>query len=245
MMKLRNTLKKTPGRARVTMLIAILALLFVGTFALAADLKPSRTSTVGSHAQLRGCSPCFQNYVQDTPYYWIPFTPVHFAVSSSDDITSTVVGAGGGTPTMAEINTSEITGFTTDADAESVSVMMPFPADCDKSQAMYVRALWSNSESAATGTLAIDLTYAILTAGTTAVGAATTTTGVTDAAAVADAAANVVKWTGWSTIAASTFSANTAEDIIIWKVAVDLTTIADATLYGIQLKCSRKWLGGD
>jgi len=250
MMKCRNLIKQTPGNTRVVFLLAILAALLTLVavpMASGGDITPTRTSTAGSHEQLRSASPGFQNFVIDRTIAWVPFTPIHFAVSTANDggitTTSTVVGAGNGTPSIVEINTSGILGVTTDADDEAVMVLFPIPNDCDLTEDIRLRALWSNSESAGTGTLAVVFTYEVLKVDTSTIGSGEPDDACdTDGAAVADKAANVLNWTSWSTIDGSTITGDPGDDFLAIKAKIDLTTIADATVYGIQIQYYRKWL---
>jgi len=246
MLKLRKILKGTSGRARVAILFTVLALL-VGTVALATGTRPTRTTTISSHEQLRGASPAFQNFVQDRPTIWVPLHSQNFAVSCTTDAAAcaaTVVGMGNATPTLGEITTSEISGFTCDASNDSASVIIPIPADMDLAKTSELRALWSNSEAAGTGTGKVTFTYEIIDQAVDALAAADDAVD-TAAAAQTDLAANIPLWTGWSTINASTIDGEPGEDLLIIKAKCTLTTIADMSLIGIQFRYYRKWLGGD
>jgi len=180
------------------------------------------------------CAP-LSRFIFDRPIVSIPLLP-------GGHCNNSLVSMGTGTPAVAEINTSEVGGFTLDADNESVSFLFPFPLDIDLSKEIDLRMLWSNSESAATGTGRVLWYHKAITAGTTAIAVATTAPGSVAAAQV-DLAANVVLWSGWSVIAASTFAANVAgDDVLIVKAYVDLTTIANMTLYMAQVRYYRKYL---
>lgn len=199
--------------------------------------KPSLSPAPAGYEEFRVKSPFAFGAVVDRPRIWVPF--------KNDAIVASLVGHGDGTPDVAEINTSEIAGFTLDADDESVSVLMPIPADIDLSEDIRVRVLCSNSAAAGTGSYAFAVTYTAITAGTTALAAASTSTGVTDGSAKDDVAANVLDWSSWSTIDGGTFSGTAGDDLWVVKVAVALTTITDLTVYGLQMEYYRKQLGGD
>lgn len=222
--------------SRACWLFGLLIAVMIGSFALAAEVKPSRTSTYGSHEQLRGASPLSQNFVIDQPKVWYP-------VSGGSQVSvASLVGLGTGTPAIAEINTSEINGFTLDADNESVSWLVPIPVGIDLSKDIVWRCLGSNSESAGTGTMKLLLKYGVMTADTTALAVAATTTGVTNGDAQADLAANVLDWSNTMTIAGGTFSGTPGDDFWVIMVYADVTTIANWTLYGCQMSYYSKWI---
>lgn len=229
--------------------IAALGMLAVTLFTFTpafAGYNPSGAKADSTVGEFRHASPFSYNYVFDQVSLWIPVTAVHLQVSSSGDITSTVKGVGVGERTISEINSSEITGITLTSDADTVSFIMPIPKDIDLAQPIYIRELWNESSGSATGSMKFTHAYKVITTGTTGLGAAATTTGITNGALVADSAtAYAMQWSNWTTIAASTFSGTPGDDFWIIQSIADVTTISDCQLFGWQMKYSRKWLGGD
>lgn len=249
-MKFRNSLKANSGKTRLAILLTVfsaLLCLVISSMALGGPIKPTSTSTAGSHSQLKGASPSFQNYVLDRPILWIPFTPENGVVATTNDggITTTSVtnAAGTGNALQAEINTSGLLGYTADTSNDSVIVLVPIPNGIDLAKAVNFRVLFSNSETAATGTLTTTFTYEILAIGTSTIGSGEPDDAVdTAGSATADLAANVLTWGAWDTVAASTISADPGDDFLSIKCKLTLGTIADATVYGIQMRYYRKWL---
>lgn len=219
-------------------------------FAVAAMLMGAAPTPPGgglgaSKTNFEQSSPFAYNYVCSSVRQWIPFNPINFSVSSDGGVTSTVKGIGGGTPVFAEINSSDVAGFTIDADnSEYISVPWMIPGDIDLSQPIYLKLLFSES-STTTGSVGFTLQYLAIVTGTTAIAAQSTTTGVTNGAEVATSAtANAVQWTNATTIAANTFSSLTpGQDLVIFELTGQLTTVSDMTVYGLQIEYSRKFIG--
>jgi len=171
----------------------------------------------------------------DRPIKTIPLLAGgHMAVAS-------LVSMGAGTPAVAEINTSEMGGFTTDGNNDSVAILWVLPVDIDLAKDIDLRGLWSNSESAGTGTGLLKFKYKSFTAGTTAV-AVPATACDTDASAQTDLGANIALWSGWSTISGGTISTTPGDDYLGIKGYVTLDTIADMTVYAYQIRYYRKYL---
>jgi len=154
---------------------------------------------------------------------------------------NSIVSMGAGTPAVAEIATAEVGGFTLDADNESVSMFWELPLDIDLSKELNFRVLWSNSQSAATGSGRHYFVYGAITVGTDAIAVAATAAD-TDAANQADLAANIPQWNGWNTIDGASISDTPGDDFLIVKCYVDLTTITNSTIYCYQSRFYRKWL---
>lgn len=227
---MKNTFKYLANLV-VVFVIVLSTSLFIG-----ARNTPSRGSSISSWSDLVASSPVAANFLIDRPRVWIP------VAGGAELAVASLVGLGAGTPALAEINTSEIAGFTLDADDESVSAIFPLPSDIDTAKDVRVRVLWSNSEAAATGTAQFACTYKEIDEGTTALAEAATAFD-TDAAAEADLAANVVQWGPWNTIDGGTLTGTPGDDMLVLKCAVDLTTAADATVYGFQLDYYREFFG--
>ena len=204
-----------------------------------AAVSPSRGSSVSSWSEFLTSSPFAANYVIDRPTVWVPFN------GGFQGTVASLVGLATGTPVWTEVNTSGVGGYLLDADSESV-VAGPFPIspDIDLSKDIDMRVLWSNSDPAATGSALFACTYEILTIGTSTIGAgepddALDTVITTDV----DLAANVTNLSPWGTIAGGTITVAAEDNMLIVKCNVDLTTIANATVYGLQIRHYRKFLG--
>lgn len=220
------------------MVAVIFVVTMLANFIIASAPSPTHGPSTSSWGDFVVSSPFGSNYVIDKPRVWIP------ASGGSEVTVASLVGLGAGTPVPTEVNSSEVGGFLTDADDESFSALIPVPADVDLAKDIRIRALWSNSEAAGTGSGKVVFTYEPFIVGTTAISVANDACD-TDGATVTDLAANVLTWSTWSTIDGGTISLTPGDDFLIVKAAVDVTTIADMTVYGIQLEYYRKWLGGD
>lgn len=228
-----------------TGIVGVLGLVFFTAQTVTAGYNPSGAKTTSTVGEFRHASPFSYNYVFDVKQIWVPFTPMNFAATSDGDITTSVVGLHSGGTALAEINSSDIMGITANADNDALSWMIPLPKDIDLAQPIYIRYLFSESSSG-TGSIQVTTQYTPIVVGTTALAAQTTTTGVTDADAIATSAtAYALQWTGLTTIAASTFSGTPGDDMLVFESTIQLTTVTDCTVYGAQVKYSRKWLGGD
>lgn len=153
-----------------------------------------------------------------------------------------LLGHGTGTPALAEINSSEIAGFTFDADSESVGFLWGLPDIIDLTEAIYIAVIWVNSTAAVTGSGQFSLVYTPLTLGTTAltVGATALSTVIADDADSATAYA--MQETELGVIDANTLTGRPGVDYLACKVAVDLTTITDATYMGTVIEFARKYI---
>jgi len=216
------------------------ALVILAALTCIAAVQPTHGTSISSWADFIVSSPFAQNYVLDKPRLWIP-------MSGGFESTATgLVGMGAGTPTHTEVNTSEMGGLLLDADAESGSRLIPVPADIDLSKDIRLRALWSNSTAAITGSVQFVFTYELFIADTTAISVPNDAVDTQGADQADSVTANALQWSPWSTITGGTITTLTpGDDILGVKCAVDLTTAADATLYGFQLEYHRKFLGGD
>jgi hypothetical protein len=239
MKQMKRFFTSTRGRTILSVLfVTLMVAMFVSTMVMATASRPSRSSTASSYELFRNASPFAANYVIDKPRVWLP------ASGGSEVTVASLVGLGAGTPVPTECNTSEIGGFLLDASTESFSVLFPLPADIDVAEDVRLRALWSNSEAAATGSGLITFLYEPFTIGTTAIAVADDACD-TDGGVVVDLAANVLTWSNWSTIDGGTITITPGDDFVILRGVATLDTIADMTVYGYQLEYKRKWLGGD
>ncbi len=229
----------------IALLVALAAFTIGLTAAVAATVyRPSGGSTASSVGELKLASPFAQNFVIDKPVLFFPVSS-HSNMVFTPAATETWLNAGTGTAAIAEVTTSEITGVLFDADNESHSILIPIPIDIDLGQAITFRAIWSNSTAAVTGSAKFYFLYKQLTIDTTAIAAAAGTM-TTDGAADPDSGtAYAIQASPWSTLAASTLTGSPGDDFLIIKCYVDVTTITDAYLIGIQMQYSRRFLGGD
>lgn len=225
----------------------LFAMILGTTLLVAARNTPTRGSSVSSWADFVVSSPFAQNKVVDRPRVWIPAAggaQFYAADGDSDTNIDSPIGLGAGTPAFAEINTSELGGFTLDANDESVSALVPLPSDIDVSKAVRIRVLWSNSEAAGTGGATFTCVYTPLTVGTDAIAVGATALDTVITADV-DLAANVLNWSPWGTITGGTLTDTPGDDVMAVKCAVTLDTIANATVYGFQMDYYREYIGGD
>ena len=199
---------------------------------------PTNGTTTGTLEEFRSCNSFAQNFCIDRPRLWLPVAPMNVTT------TDTIISAGAGTCVLTEINSSEVMGMLFNSDNDSHSWLVPIPADIDLEQAIRFRALWSNSQSVGTGSARFYFTYLELNEGTTALAVASSTMS-TDGANQTDLAANVLQWSNWSTLNASTLTTVPGDDFLVVKCYVDVTTISDATLFGAQMEYYRKFIGGD
>ena len=209
-------------------------------------VTPGGSKSSSSQAEFQHSSPFAFTYVFNWHYIWIPVTPMSFvATTTAADSTVAILSPGGGAGVISENTSSDILSLALDANAEDFSVMIPCPTDCDWAQPVYVRVLY-NETSTNVGSVLFALSYGEITADTTAIAVAATTTGVTDGAADATSAtANIMQWAEWSTLAANTLSCVGGVDLFLMKFDVTLVTVNNANVFGVQMKCARKWLGGD
>jgi len=211
----------------------------VSTFA-AVVYKPSQTSTISSAAELRLASPFSQNYVIDKPVIFFPVTSWNNLTT-----TDTLLSMGAGTVVATEVAASEIGGLLMNSDNDSHSLLFPIPVDLDVAQEIKFRAIWSESDTGVTGSVRWYFLYKQLTLDSTVIAEAAGTM-TTDGAADPDLATeDEIQGSPWSTLAASTLTGTPGDDFLIIKCYVDVTSVSKATLLGIQMQYTRKWLGGD
>lgn len=233
--------KKFFGSTRGRVLLGVLMLtmfvcMLVATITMAAASRPTRSTTTSSYDLFRTACPFVANFVIDKPRIWVP------ASGGAEVTVGSLVGLGDGTPTPSEINTSEISGFTM-ANGHSFSALMPVPADIDLAKDIRLRAVWSNSQGAGTGSGQVVFVYEPFIVGTTAISVPNDACD-TDGTTVVDLAASVLTYSTWSTIDGGTITLTPGDDFLIVKADHTLTTITNMTTYGIQMEYSRKWIGG-
>lgn len=218
-----------------SILLAVCVILVMAGVALATVLTPPAGGMGATKSTYETSSPfAYQKTCSVTRQYIPLITNVTVAALAS---------MGEGSAAVAEIATSEVGGVTLTADNESASVIWMLPGDIDLAQPISVRVLFSESTVTA-GSVAFALTYRAMSVETTVLAVAATSTGVTNASAVpTSTTANVLQWSGRSTIAGGTLSGLPGVDVVLLKMAVDLTTVNNATIYGFQVEYSRKFLG--
>ena len=179
-----------------------------------------------------------KNFVNDRPIVKIfDFPNIMNATGPAD-----LMGQGGGTPTLPEVNASEICGLFMDTNLDSHGFQVVLPHDMDVNEQVDFRYLWSNSEAAATGAGLWVMFYNPVRVGvSTAIAIAATQIQVPIQNQV-DLAANVQQWTSWGSITAGQLLALEAGTDVL-HCCINMTTldtIADATLYCGQMRYSRR-----
>jgi len=223
----------------------LVAVLMVGTLMMGAAPSPPGGSAAATQTSFNQSSPFAYTQVCDKVRQWIPLAP--YAISVTDtlaDSAITVHNIGGGTPNVTNLNSSAVSGLLMDTDAnDSVSVPWILPGDIDLAQPIYLRLLFAESSSTA-GSAGFSTQYLVVTTGTTAIAAQSTTTGVTDGDEIATSTTGyAVQWTNATTIAASTFSGTPGQDLIIWELSNQFTTVTDSYWIGLRIDYSRRYLG--
>lgn len=153
-------------------------------------------------------------------------------------------GTGTGNPLLTANGTSEIAGFLTNADNESVGAFFVLPDDMDVTEAVNVFVYWSNSAAASANSCKWIGTYREYVAGTTAVAVPATAYGTNRADQVCTGGADVLMCSAESIIAAAGLTATLKPgvDAMGLKEKVDLTTITDATLWAILVEYGRQYI---
>ncbi|RKX36797.1 MAG: hypothetical protein DRP64_18110, partial [Verrucomicrobia bacterium] len=65
-------MKYVKHNSRMLSLLALLLVVTIGSFSLAAAVRPSRGSSISSWSEFVSASPFSQNYVIDKPRLWLP-----------------------------------------------------------------------------------------------------------------------------------------------------------------------------
>lgn len=232
-------LLKLRKNAALALVLACLSV-FAASVAIGATVyRPTNGSTASSVSELKLSSPFAQNFVIDKPVLFFP-------VLSNVNITvASLVSMGAGTVVPTEIAASEIGGLLMDSDNDSHSFLIPIPIDIDLAQPIYFRAIWSESDSGVTGSVRWYFLYKQLTLDSTVIAAAAGTMS-TDGAADPDLASeDELQGSPWSTLNGSTLTGSPGDDFLIIKTYVDVTSVSKATLLGVQMQYSRRFLGGD
>jgi len=224
----------------LALLCAVCAFVVGLTAAVAATVyKPSGGSTGSSVGELKLASPFSQNFVVDKPIIFIP------ATSQSNLTVAALVSMGTGTVTPTAVAASEIGGLLMNSDNDSHSFLMPIPTDIDLGQEITFRAIWSESDTGVTGSVRWYFLYKQLTIDSTVMAAAASTM-TTDGAADPDLASeDEIQASPWSTLAASSLTGTPGDDFLIIKTYADVTSVSKAALLGVQIRYSRRFLGGD
>ena len=202
--------------------------------------EPTNHTITATARNLRNYNDFAKNYIMDRPIVkTFDFPNIMNATGPAD-----LMGQGGGTPTLPEVNASEICGLFMDTDLDSHGFEVVLPYDMDVDEQVDFRYLWSNSEAAATGSALWVMFYNPVKVGvSTAIAIAATQIDVPIANQV-DLAANVQRWTSCGSISAGFLSALTPGDDVL-HCCINMTTLtvlADATLYCGQMRYHRKYL---
>lgn len=181
----------------------------------------------------------FSTYIFDNPFQFHPVIDggCHFIATGL-----TTMGTVGSGAAHAEIANAEVGGLTVDTSNDSFSFIWYIPLGADMAEDVTLAFLWSNSETAATGTGRVQTKYTFLDNEVTAVAIGATTTGITNHAVQADLGANIPQWTAVNTLAGSTLGPVNADDQILFLNYCTLDTIANMTIYCVRLRYYRKYL---
>jgi len=231
---------------RLIKTLGILTIVFSMVCIMGAAPQPPGGTGAATQTSFEQSSPFSYTQVCSSVRQWIPLTPSNISATDTlADSAITVHNTGAGTPNSAVINSSGVTGLLMDSDnSDDVDVLWPIPGDIDLAQPIYIKILFSESSSSV-GSSGFTTQYLPIVAGTTAIAAQSTTTGITDGAEIATSAtANAIQWTNATTVAASTFSTMVpGQDFIVWEFTVQFTTVSDSSWYGVQIQYSRRYLG--
>lgn len=201
---------------------------------------PTSAYTPATAEGLREYSRFTKNFVMDRPVIEL-FNFMNYLEDSSDNIES----MGTGNPEFGELGSSSIGAILmTNTDTHGHLLVLPYWIDPE--QQIDFRVLTSNSESAATGSYTITVTYTPIDVSTestaTAVGATALDTPI---AAVTDLAANVATWGQWGYINADKTGVKTLDpgsDLLSIELTAALTTVANASVLQAQYRGYRKYI---
>jgi hypothetical protein len=200
--------------------------------------NPTGASGKGDKVKLAGGTPFTKEYVLDRvirPLF------VFENITSTHTLCGLIPGTGH--PVMTQCNSSGLMAALLNADNEGYSWLWLLPQEIDLGQTIKFRVSFSNSEAVNTAlTAAWTFSYTPMIMGTTALAA--TVTSLTATSTTAALGANVYQNSNWATMTASTLTTVTpGEDGLSMKVIVDVTTMADASLYKGEVEFARKWIG--
>lgn len=199
--------------------------------------SPTNSSGNSSVTKMRNSDKFCKEFVMDRPIVSMFSFPCY---TTTDTFVGLVPGTGH--PVLTNINSSGILGLTLNADNEGYSWLWRLPVDLDVGQIIRFRFYGSNSEAtSASKYFTCTMSYTQAVAGTTAIAAAgTALTANSETYAVG---ANVFQNTPWISMAASTLTGTPGDDALICKFVVDVTTIADFTLFGGEAQYYRAYIG--
>jgi hypothetical protein len=202
--------------------------------------SPTNSTGISTVAKLRSSCRFAKEHVMDrvVKTLW-----THANIDTTDHLFGVIPGTAH--PTMTELNSSGLMAALLNADSEGYSFLWTIPQEIDLAQVVRFRVGFSNSEAVNTAlTAAWTFTYDALVPGTTAVNVASTA--LTATSTTAALGANVFQRSNWGTMAAATLDAATyvpGDAIMNWKVTVDVTTMADASLLTGQVQYYRRLIG--
>ncbi len=152
-----------------------------------------------------------------------------------------------GAPVMAAIGSSVRTGLLIPDTNDAHEVMWRLPDDIDLAQDIEFRVLWTNPQSAATGSALWAVTYAEATVGTFDMGAvAGAETLDTIIANQVDLGTDILQYTLWDgagVLDGGTLSGTPGDDFLSVNLACTHTTVTDTHAIDLQARYFRKWAG--
>ena len=170
------------------------------------------------------------------------FSGLDYETTTSTDIKSIGVGAGNDLA-VAEINTSNITGVSFGADADTLEHLLMVPSDMDIQKNIYFRVYWTANNTS--GSVTWDVLYKTYIPGTTTVGsgAATTALDSTIGAHSMAGVAYTLMRTPEGVLKAGTL-AETCEMLQLSVKRTGTTTVSAALFLGLEIRYSPRRLRG-
>ncbi len=192
--------------------------------------------------QLKTSSPAFSQFVAHKvrrPLWSVPNIGYDVA-GTADNLES----FGAGNPELAQINSSEICGFTAAANDDSYGQLWLIPSDIDIGEEIRFRVFWSESGTGGAGSAQYVIKYKELVTETTAVAIGATALDTVIAADTPSATANCLQSTPWGVMDADTLTSGGEGEYALATICTcTLTTISDATAYQAEVEYSRRFVG--
>ena len=165
-------------------------------------------------------------------------------VSGVDTSTANdLMSQGAGTDDLVEINSSEICGFSFDADDASYGHLWLYPEEVDLSGDIDFRAVWCESGTTTTNSCKFIVVYTPLAEGTAvAVGSTALDTVIADD--LANGTSYGLQFSPWGTIDGNTISSTTyapGEAALAIKTYVDVSSVTALTL-NLQARYYRRYI---
>ncbi len=202
--------------------------------------KPTSASGTATKDGLREYSRFSKEYLMDRPI--IDLWPFQNYVEHDDNPEA----MGNGTPEFAEINTAEIGGVLVATSNDAYGHLIVLPYWIDPAAQIDFRVLWSNSQSAGTGTFDVAVKYTPIDVSAESVALAIGATALDSTIdSQADLAANVPLWTEWGYINAEKTGVKDltpGDDLLAITTIGTLTTITSASMIQMQMRAYRKYI---